>query len=75
MFIDHPVFHTWQHRAPAGIIEFHPLASRLQVDHLSSVLADELQLVPQSFLGLWVVEECSDPISEQDCVESKLVWQ
>ena len=75
MFIDHPVFHTWQERAPTIFVETHPLASRLQVDHLVSVLADELQLVPQSFLGLWVVEECSDPISEQDCVESKLVWQ
>jgi hypothetical protein len=66
--------HSSQHRAPAGIIESHPLASRLQTDHLISVLTHVLQVEPQSFLRLWVTKEHSDPVSEKDRIEPILEW-
>ena len=74
MFLDHPVFHTWQERAPAIFVETHPLASRLQVDHLISVLTDELKVKPQSFLRLWISKEHFDSVSEKDRIEPILEW-
>ena len=66
--------YTSQHRAPAGIIEFHPLASRFQADHLIFVQTHVLQVKPQSFLGMWVSKEHSDPVSEKDRIEPILEW-
>jgi hypothetical protein len=67
--------HTSQHRAPAGIIESHPLASRLQVDQLIFVLTNVLQVKPQSFLRLWVSKEHFDSVSEKERIEPILEWQ
>ena len=67
--------HTSQHRAPAGIIESHPLASRLQVDQLIFVLTNVLQVKPQSFLRLRISKEHFDSVSEKEPIEPKLEWQ
>ena len=66
--------YTSQHRAPAGIIESHPQASRLQADQLIFVLTNVLQVKPQSFLRVWVSKEHSDPVSEKDRIEPILEW-
>jgi hypothetical protein len=66
--------HSSQHRAPAGIIESHPLGSRLQADQLIFVLTHVLQVKPQSFLRLWVSKEHSDSVSEKDRIEPILEW-
>ena len=67
--------HTLHHRAPAGIIELHPLASRLQADHLILVQTHVLQVKPQSFLRLWVSKEHSDSVSGEDRIEPILEWR